>query len=52
MSKGVRCMQDDATMKELLLAVRADEANHSHVNHTFAGIHPDEKNPFISHRTH
>jgi threonyl-tRNA synthetase len=33
-------------MKDLLLAVRADEANHSHVNHTFAGMGQDDVNPF------
>lgn len=36
----------DATMRDLLLAVRADEACHSHVNHTFAGLPQDEVNPF------
>jgi hypothetical protein len=35
-----------ATMRHLLLAVRADEACHSHVNHTFAGMKADETNPF------
>lgn len=33
-------------MRDLLLAVRADEANHSHVNHTFAGMRQDDINPF------
>ena len=35
-------------IKELLLAVRADEACHSHVNHTFSEIGPDTKNPFLT----
>lgn len=35
-------------MKELLLAVRADEASHSHVNHIFSELGPDEMNPFVS----
>lgn len=33
-------------MRDLLLAVRADEACHSHVNHTFSKLKHDEKNPF------
>jgi hypothetical protein len=28
-----------ATMRELILAIRADEATHSHVNHTFSNLH-------------
>ena len=36
----------DAGMRELLLAVRADEACHSHVNHTFSGLGAHEENPF------
>lgn len=36
----------DATMRDLVLAVRADEACHSHVNHTFAGLSQDQENPF------
>lgn len=37
---------DKATMRDLLLSVRADEACHSHVNHTFSELSEDEKNPF------
>jgi threonyl-tRNA synthetase len=33
-------------MRDLLLAIRADEACHSHVNHTFAAMKPNETNPF------
>ncbi|KAK9813159.1 hypothetical protein WJX72_009972 [[Myrmecia] bisecta] len=40
----------DANMRDLLLAVRADEACHSHVNHTFSDIKPDERNPFAGHK--
>ena len=40
--------QDDATIKELLLVVRADEANHSHVNHVFSELTADERNPFVA----
>ena len=36
---------EDATMRDLLLSVRADEACHSHVNHTFSQMHSDGKNP-------
>ncbi|KIY97587.1 hypothetical protein MNEG_10375 [Monoraphidium neglectum] len=36
----------DATMRDLILAIRADEASHSHVNHTFSVIRQDAPNPF------
>ncbi|GAA5850297.1 hypothetical protein JCM3766R1_001161 [Sporobolomyces carnicolor] len=36
---------DDATMRDLLLAVRADEAGHRFVNHTMANLEPDDPNP-------
>mmetsp|Transcript_55326 Transcript_55326/g.135505 ORF Transcript_55326/g.135505 Transcript_55326/m.135505 type:complete len:342 (-) Transcript_55326:285-1310(-) len=36
----------DATMRDLILAVRADEANHRDVNHTFASLKLDEEAPF------
>ena len=37
----------DATMRDLILNVRADEACHSHVNHTFAAMKGYEDNPFV-----
>ncbi|KAL3152979.1 hypothetical protein ABBQ38_012008 [Trebouxia sp. C0009 RCD-2024] len=37
---------EDATMRDLLLSIRADEACHSHVNHTFSQMASDDKNPF------
>ena len=37
----------DATMRDLLLSVRADEACHSHVNHTFSQMALNDKNPFV-----
>jgi hypothetical protein len=40
----------DATMYDVLMAVRADEANHRDVNHTLAGVAPTEKNPFVHHK--
>jgi len=39
-------LPDDATFRDLVLAVRADEAHHRLVQHTFAGMRPDEPNPF------
>ena len=36
----------DATMRDLLLAVRADEACHSHVNHRFSELKATDNNPF------
>ena len=37
---------EGATMRDLLLAVRADEACHKHVNAVFAGLKTDQPNPF------
>jgi ubiquinol oxidase len=37
----------DATMRDALLAVRADEANHRDVNHTFSTLHTDQVNPYV-----
>jgi len=34
-------------MRDVLYAVRADEACHRHVNHTFADLPPDAENPFL-----
>eukprot|EP01025_Chloroclados_australasicus_P013971 TRINITY_DN16537_c0_g1_i1.p1 TRINITY_DN16537_c0_g1~~TRINITY_DN16537_c0_g1_i1.p1 ORF type:complete len:365 (-),score=25.65 TRINITY_DN16537_c0_g1_i1:500-1471(-) len=39
-------LPDNATMKDVVMAVRADEACHSHVNHTFAGMSVQDTNPF------
>ncbi|PSC67633.1 alternative oxidase [Micractinium conductrix] len=39
-------LKPDANMRDLLLAVRADEACHIHVNHTFAHLDADDTNPF------
>ncbi|GAA5961707.1 hypothetical protein JCM3765_000483 [Sporobolomyces pararoseus] len=36
---------DNATMRDFLLAVRADEAGHRFVNHTLANLNPDDPNP-------
>ncbi|KAI8825228.1 putative alternative oxidase AlxA [Fimicolochytrium jonesii] len=37
---------DGATLRDMVLAVRADEAEHRDVNHTLASLKPDDKNPF------
>lgn len=39
-------LPEKATMEDLLLAVRADEAGHRHVNHTLASLEARDKNPF------
>ncbi|KAK2076919.1 hypothetical protein QBZ16_005147 [Prototheca wickerhamii] len=45
-------LPEGATMYELLLNVRADEACHSHVNHTFAELKPNDTNPFVPGTVH
>jgi hypothetical protein len=39
-------LKEGAKMRDLLLAVRADEACHSHVNHTLASLGDGAHNPF------
>ncbi|WPT13160.1 Alternative oxidase [Picochlorum sp. SENEW3] len=39
-------LDEDASMKDLLLAIRADEACHNHVNAVFAEMHANDPNPF------
>eukprot|EP00499_Haloplacidia_sp_CaronLabIsolate_P006134 CAMPEP_0196780868 /NCGR_PEP_ID=MMETSP1104-20130614/8694_1 /TAXON_ID=33652 /ORGANISM="Cafeteria sp., Strain Caron Lab Isolate" /LENGTH=301 /DNA_ID=CAMNT_0042151083 /DNA_START=53 /DNA_END=958 /DNA_ORIENTATION=- len=41
-------LADDAKMRDLILAVRADEACHRYVNHTFASMKPHQPNPFVA----
>ena len=36
-------MAPDATMRDMFMAVRADEANHRDVNHTFASLDKDQE---------
>ncbi|CAM9687634.1 unnamed protein product, partial [Choristocarpus tenellus] len=36
-------LEDEAMFRDVILAVRADEANHRVVNHTFADMHKDFK---------
>ncbi|OUS47636.1 alternative oxidase-domain-containing protein [Ostreococcus tauri] len=39
-------MPEDATVRDLIIAVRADEASHSHVNHTLSSMGIRQANPF------
>ena len=41
-----RRLAPNANMRDVILAVRADEACHSHVNHSFSNIRQDEPSPF------
>jgi len=38
----------DATFRDLLLAIRKDEATHREVNHTFANLKENDDNPFLA----
>lgn len=40
------CLQETASMKDVVLAIRADEAHHRVVNHTLASMKEDEYNPY------
>ena len=39
-------LQEGAVMRDVILAIRADEAHHRVVNHTLSSIHLNQKNPF------
>ncbi|XP_053408786.1 uncharacterized protein LOC128559888 [Mercenaria mercenaria] len=39
-------LPEDATMKDVILAIRADEAHHRLVNHTLASMKPTDYNPY------
>mmetsp|Transcript_13996 Transcript_13996/g.29902 ORF Transcript_13996/g.29902 Transcript_13996/m.29902 type:complete len:366 (-) Transcript_13996:255-1352(-) len=39
-------MEPTATMRDVVLVIRADEACHSHVNHAFGTLPPNAANPF------
>ena len=41
-------LPEDATMRDLLLAIRADEVNHREFNHHFANLRKDD--PFPDHK--
>lgn len=38
--------QSEASMRDVILAIRADEAHHRLVNHTFAALRPNDYNPY------
>lgn len=38
----------DASFRDLLLAIRMDEATHREVNHTFANLKEDDYNPYVA----
>lgn len=42
-------LDKNATMRDVILAVRADEAGHSHVNHVFSEMKALDDNPFQKH---
>lgn len=37
---------EGAMLEDVIRAVRADEATHRHINHTFASLHAEDPNPF------
>jgi hypothetical protein len=45
-------MHPDATMRDLILQVRADEASHRDVNHTFSSLRLDQTNPLVHAHAH
>jgi hypothetical protein len=40
-------LDDAATVRDLFLSIRADEAHHRDVNHTFGSMKPDDTNPYV-----
>jgi len=42
-------LKENAMVRDVILAVRADEANHRDVNHTFSSLKTDDDNPFKDH---
>lgn len=41
----------EGTMRDMILAIRADEANHRNVNHTFADLKATDDNPNLNHQS-
>eukprot|EP00005_Dracoamoeba_jomungandri_P004381 CAMPEP_0174257914 /NCGR_PEP_ID=MMETSP0439-20130205/7012_1 /TAXON_ID=0 /ORGANISM="Stereomyxa ramosa, Strain Chinc5" /LENGTH=181 /DNA_ID=CAMNT_0015341219 /DNA_START=777 /DNA_END=1322 /DNA_ORIENTATION=- len=39
-------LDENATMREVIAVIRADEAHHREVNHSFASFGPNEDNPY------
>eukprot|EP00040_Diaphanoeca_grandis_P033727 m.207194 g.207194 ORF g.207194 m.207194 type:complete len:338 (-) comp32977_c0_seq1:297-1310(-) len=44
-------LAEDATVRDVIVAVRADEASHAHVNHTLGGMGVLQDNPFVKGHT-
>ena len=40
------CFQANATMRDVIYMIRADEAHHRIVNHTLGSMKPDDYNPY------
>jgi threonyl-tRNA synthetase len=51
-AKSYWWLGEQATMRDLILAIRADEACHSHVNHTLGKLQADATNPFLGKDSH
>jgi len=45
-AKNYWLLRDNATIRDVLMVIRADEAHHRLVNHKFGSMNPDEDNPF------
>jgi len=39
--------QPEATMQDVIMNIRADEAHHRIVNHTLGSLKPDDYNPYL-----
>ena len=46
MAKKYWHLEDNATVRDVMMVIRADEAHHRDTNHTFASIRKDAPNPF------
>ena len=44
--KNYVILQDNAMMRDVLLAIRADEGHHREVNHTLASMKSTDTNPY------
>ena len=47
-AKGYWRLKSDATWRDTLRCIYADESNHRDVNHTFATMDEDDPNPFLN----
>jgi hypothetical protein len=46
LSLFARDQSDDAKWRDVVALIRADEAHHREVNHTFANLQLEQDNPF------